>query len=106
MCDASDVAVGALLGQQKNKVFHSIYYASNTLDSTKANYTVTEREILALVFAFEKFRSYLEGTKIIVFTNHATIGYLFNKKQAKSRFIRWILILQEFDFDIKKYKSY
>ena len=62
MCDASDVAVGAVLGQRKNKVFHSIYYTSKTLDSIQANYTVTEKEMLALVFAFDKFRSYLAGT--------------------------------------------
>ncbi|XP_049375645.1 uncharacterized protein LOC125840720 [Solanum verrucosum] len=59
MCDASDVAVGVMFGQRKNKVFHSIYYASKTLDSTQVNYTVTENEMLALVFAFDKFRSYL-----------------------------------------------
>ncbi|XP_015170112.1 uncharacterized protein [Solanum tuberosum] len=85
MCDASDVAVGAVLGQRKNKVFHSIYYARKTLNYTQANYTVTEKEMLALVFAFDKFRSYLVATKVIVFTYHATIRYLFNKKDAKPR---------------------
>ena len=101
MCDASDVAVGAVLGQRKNKVFHSIYYASKTLDFAQANYTVTEKEMLALVFAFDKFRSYLVGTKVIVFTDHAAIRYLFNKKDTKPRLIRWILLLQEFDLEIK-----
>ena len=105
MCDASDFAVGAVLGQRKNKVFHSIYYASKTLDSTQANYTVIEKEMLALVFAFDKFRSYLVGTKVIVFTDHAAIRYLFNKKDAKPRLIRWILLLQEFDLEIKDRKG-
>ena len=105
MCDASNVAVGAVLGQRKNKVFHSIYYASKTLDSTQVNYTVTEKEMLALVFAFDKFRSYLIGTKVIVFTYHAAIRYLFNKKDAKPRLIRWILLLQEFDLEIKDRKG-
>ncbi|XP_049344141.1 uncharacterized protein LOC125808482 [Solanum verrucosum] len=85
ICDASDIEMGAVLGQRKNKVFHSIYYASKTLDSTQANYTVTEKEMLALVFAFDKFISYLVGTKVIVFTDHAAIRYLFNKKGAIPR---------------------
>ncbi|KAL5554623.1 hypothetical protein UlMin_042024 [Ulmus minor] len=64
MCDASDVAVGAVLGQKRNRVFHSIYYASKTLQGAQLNYTVTEKELLAVVFAFDKFRSYLVGTKL------------------------------------------
>jgi len=87
MCDASDVAVGAVLGQRKYKVFHSIYYVSKTLDSAQANYIVTEKEMLALVFAFDKFRSYLVSTKVIVYTDHAAIRYLFNKNEAKPRLI-------------------
>ncbi|XP_049360412.1 uncharacterized protein LOC125825111 [Solanum verrucosum] len=101
MCDASDVAVGAVLGQMKEKVFHSIYYASKTLDAAQTNYTVIKKEILALVYAFDKFRSYLVGTKVVVYTDHAAIRYLFNKKDAKPRLIRWILLLQEFDIEIK-----
>ena len=105
MCDASDAAVGAVLGQRKNKVFHSIYYASKTLDTTQMNYTVTEKEMLALVYAFDKFRSYLVGTSVIVYTDHAAIRYLFNKKDAKPRLIRWILLLQEFDLEVKDRKG-
>ncbi|KAL5548294.1 hypothetical protein UlMin_003525 [Ulmus minor] len=71
MCDASDVAVGAVLGQKRNRVFHSIYYASKTLQGAQLNYTVTEKELLAVVFAFDKFRSYLVGTKVIVYTDHS-----------------------------------
>ncbi|KAL4348910.1 hypothetical protein GQ457_17G010600 [Hibiscus cannabinus] len=63
MCDASDYAVGAVLGQRKGKIFHPIYYASKTLNDAQVNYTTTEKEMLAVIFAFDKFRSYLIGTK-------------------------------------------
>ncbi|XP_049391401.1 uncharacterized protein LOC125855708 [Solanum stenotomum] len=105
MCDASDIAVGAVFGQRKNKVFHSIYYASKTLDSTQTNYTVTKKEMMALMFTFDKFRSYLIGTKVIVFTDHAAIRYLFYQNDAKPRLIRWILLLLEFDLAIKDRKD-
>ncbi|KAI3714739.1 hypothetical protein L6452_21698 [Arctium lappa] len=100
MTDASDWAVGAVLGQRKNKIFHSIYYASKTLNEAQINYTTTEKELLAVVFAFEKFRSYLMGAKVIVHTDHAAIKYLISKKDAKPRLIRWVLLLQEFDLEI------
>ncbi|KAJ9541597.1 hypothetical protein OSB04_028103 [Centaurea solstitialis] len=100
MCDASDWAVGAVLGQRQNKIFHSIYYSSKTLNTAQINYTTTEKELLAVVFAFEKFRSYLMGTKVIVHTDHAAIKYLISKKDAKPRLIRWVLLLQEFDLEI------
>lgn len=105
MCDASDYAVGAVLGQRKNKVFHVIYYASRTLNDAQLNYTTTEKELLAIVYSFEKFRSYLLGTKVVVFTDHAAIRYLMSKKDAKPRLIRWILLLQEFDLEIKDRKG-
>ncbi|KAJ8770233.1 hypothetical protein K2173_011769 [Erythroxylum novogranatense] len=100
MCDASDYAVGAVLGQRYNKFFHSIYYASKTLNDAQLNYTTTEKELLAVVYAFEKFRSYLVGTKVKVFTDHSAIKYLIEKKDAKLRLIRWVLLLQEFDLEI------
>ncbi|XP_073061737.1 uncharacterized protein [Primulina eburnea] len=87
MCDASDYAVGAVLGQRKDKMFRAIYYASRTMDAAQQNYTTTEKEMLAVVFAFVKFRPYLIGTKVIVFTDHAAIRYLFAKKDAKARLI-------------------
>lgn len=83
MCNAIDIVVGVVLGQYKDKVLHSIYYANKTLDPAQYNYTVTEKEMLALVFAFDKFQSYLVGTKVMVFTNNPALRYLFNKKDAK-----------------------
>ncbi|KAK6149564.1 hypothetical protein DH2020_017089 [Rehmannia glutinosa] len=105
MCDASDFAVGAVLGQKREKLFRSIYYTSRTLDNAQQNYTTTEKEMLAIVFAFDKFRSYLIGTKTVVHTDHAAIKYLFDKKDAKPRLIRWILLLQEFDVEIRDRKG-
>ena len=85
--------VGAVLGQTKDKKLHAIYYASRTLDPAQMNYATTEKELLAVVFALDKFRSYLVGAKIIIYTDHAAIRYLLNKKDAKPRLIRWNLLL-------------
>ena len=87
MCDASDFAVGVVLGQCQGRIFHSIYYASKMLIDAQVNYTTIEKELLAVVFTFEKFRSYLVGTKVIVYTDHATIKYLIDKRDAKPRLI-------------------
>ncbi|GJX04980.1 reverse transcriptase domain-containing protein [Tanacetum coccineum] len=105
MCDASNFAVGAVLGQREEKHFRPIHFASKTLNNAQQNYTVTEKELLAVVFAFDKFRSYLVLLKIVVFTDHAAIKYLFSKQDAKPRLIRWILLLQEFDIEIKNKKG-
>ncbi|XP_076946738.1 uncharacterized protein LOC143618387 [Bidens hawaiensis] len=105
MCDASDFAVGAVLGQRKDKHFHPIYYASKTLNDAQENYTTTEKEFLAVVFAFDKFRSYLVLSKTIVYTDHAALRYLFAKKDAKPRLIRWILLLSEFNIEIRDKKG-
>ena len=105
MCDASDFAVGAVLGQKKDKLLNVVCYASRTLDKAQANYTTTEKELLAIVYAFDKFRSYLVGNKCIVYTDHAAIKYLLSKKEAKPRLIRWILLLQEFNIEIQDKKG-
>nr|GEU51132.1 reverse transcriptase domain-containing protein [Tanacetum cinerariifolium] len=100
MCDASDFAVGEVLGQRIEKHFRLIHYASKTMTEAEANYTTTEKEMLAVVYAFEKFRSYLIMNKSIVYIDHSALKYLFAKKDAKARLLRWILLLQEFDFKV------
>nr|GFA70663.1 reverse transcriptase domain-containing protein [Tanacetum cinerariifolium] len=98
MCDASNYAVGAVLGQRIEKHFRPIHYASKTMNQAETNYTTTEKEMLAVVYAFEKFRSYLIMNKSIVYSDHSALKYLFAKKDAKARLLHWILLLQEFDF--------
>ena len=105
MCDASDYAVGAVLGQTHDKKHHAISYASKTLTGPQLNYATTKKELLAIVFAIDKFRSYLVGAKVIVYTDHAALKYLLTKKDAKPRLIRWILLLQEFDLEIRDKKG-
>ncbi|KAM2016485.1 hypothetical protein ACFX16_046894 [Malus domestica] len=105
MCDAFDYALGAVLGQRKEKRPHVIYYASRTLNDAQLNYSTTKKELLAVVFALDKFRSYLLGTKVIIYTDHAALKYLFTKKEAKPRLIRWMLLFQEFDIEIRDKKG-
>nr|GFA53919.1 reverse transcriptase domain-containing protein [Tanacetum cinerariifolium]GFB36365.1 reverse transcriptase domain-containing protein [Tanacetum cinerariifolium] len=100
MCDASDYAIGAVLGQRVKKHFRPIHYASKTITQAETNYTTTEKEMLAVVYAFEKFRSYLIMNKSIVYTDHSALKYLFAKKDTKARLLCWILLLQEFDFKV------
>ena len=95
ICDASDFAMGAVLGQKDEKVFKAIYYDSKTFNEAQENYSTTEKEMLAIVFACENF----------IHTDHATIKYLMAKKEAKLRLIRWVLLLQEFDLEIKDKKG-
>nr|GFA34661.1 reverse transcriptase domain-containing protein [Tanacetum cinerariifolium] len=93
MCDASDFAIGAVLGQRHEKHFKPIHYASKTMNDTESNYTMTEKEMLAVVYAFEKFRSYLIMNKSIVYMDHSALKYLFAKKDAKARLLWWVLLL-------------
>nr|GEZ84416.1 reverse transcriptase domain-containing protein [Tanacetum cinerariifolium] len=109
MCDASDFAVGVVLGQRIEKHFRPIHYASKTMTQAKSNYTTTEKEMLAVVYAFKKFHSYLIMNKSIVYTVHSALKYIFSKKDAKARLLHWILLLQEFNFkviDIKGAENY
>nr|GEW87336.1 hypothetical protein [Tanacetum cinerariifolium] len=105
ICDASDFAIGAVLGKRHEKHFKPIHYVSKTMNDAETNYTTTEKEMLAVVYAFEKFRSYLIMNKSIVHTDHSALKYLFAKKDAKARLLRWVLLLQEFDFQVLDIKG-
>jgi hypothetical protein len=94
-----------VLGQSKDKKQYAISYASKTLIGPQLNYATTEKELLAVFFAIEKFRSYLVDAKFIVYTDHAALKYLLMKKDAKPRLIRWILLLQEFDLETRDKKG-
>nr|GEZ35489.1 DNA-directed DNA polymerase [Tanacetum cinerariifolium]GEZ60648.1 DNA-directed DNA polymerase [Tanacetum cinerariifolium] len=100
MCDASDFAIGAVLWQRHEKHFRPIHYASKPMTDAESNYTTTKKEMLAVVYAFEKFRSYLIMNKSIVHMDHSALKYLFAKKDAKERFLLWVLLLKEFDFKV------
>ena len=93
MCDVRDLAIGAVLGQRVEGKPYVVYYASKTLNEAQRNYTTTEKEILAVVYALDKFRAYLVGSNIIIFTNHLALKYLLTKQNAKARFIIWVLLL-------------
>nr|GEY22396.1 hypothetical protein [Tanacetum cinerariifolium] len=100
MCDARDYAIGAILGQRKSKHFQPIHYASKTMTEAQIHYAMTEKEMLAVVSAFEKFRPYLVLSKSIVYTDHSALKYFLNKQDAKPRLLHWVLLLQEFDITI------
>ena len=105
MCDASDYAIGAVLGQREDKKEFVIYYANKTLDSAQSNYTTMENEFLVVVFALEKFKSYIVGSPVTIFTDHAALKYLLSKQDTKPRLTRWILLCQEFNLNIKDKKG-
>ena len=101
MCDVSNYDMGANLGQRVGKQAHVIYYASKTLNPVQCNYSKIEKELLAVEFTLEKVQSYLLGSKVVVFLDHAALKYWLAKKEAKPRLIRWILLLHECDLEIK-----
>ncbi|GJS43358.1 reverse transcriptase domain-containing protein [Tanacetum coccineum] len=100
MCDAREFAIGAVLGQRHEKHFRPIHYASKIMSEGESHYTKTEKEMLAMVYAFEKFWSYLILNKSIVYTDHSALKYLFAKKDSKARLLWWVLLLQEFKFKV------
>lgn len=97
--------MGVVLGQRKDKDPYVIYYTSKTLNEAQINYSTTEKELLVVVFALNKFCSYLIRSPIVVFTDHAALKYLLTKQDVKARLIRWILLLQEFNLTIKDKKG-
>jgi len=84
MCDASDFAIDAVLGQRIDNRQHMIYYSSRTLNDAQQNYTTTEKKFLAAVSALEKFRPYLLGSKTVIFTDYSALKYLMTKKEGKA----------------------
>ncbi|GJZ90920.1 reverse transcriptase domain-containing protein [Tanacetum coccineum] len=101
----TNIKVKAILGKKEGRNFHPIYFASKTLNAAQQNYTITEKELMVVVFAFDKLRSYLVLSKTIVHIDHSALRHLFKKHDAKPRLICWILLLQEFDIEIKYRKG-
>ena len=93
------------MGQRLDKKPTAICYASKTLIEAQINYTTTEKELLTVVYALEKFWPYILESKIIIYTDHAALKYLLSKKEAKPRLIRWMMLLQEFNLEIKDKKG-
>ena len=92
-CDASDLAIGAVLRKREEGKPYVVYYASKTLYEAQRNYTTTGKELLAMVYALDKFCAYLVGSDIIIFTDHSALKYMLTKLNAKARLIRWVLLL-------------
>ena len=99
--DASNIAVGAMLAQNPTgKIDQPIAYASRLLSKAEKNYTTTEKEALAMVYAVNKFHHYLLGNRFIFYVDHLALQYLVNKPQVSSRLARWLLLFLEFDFKV------
>jgi hypothetical protein len=98
--DASDTAIGAVLGQEEDHLPYAIYFISKNMSPAELNYTVTEKEFLAVIYAINKFRHYITGYSTFFHTDHSVIKYLMNKPITNARVTRWLLLLQEFDITI------
>ncbi|CAB0040445.1 unnamed protein product [Trichogramma brassicae] len=98
--DASDYAVGAVLTQEYEDGEHPVYYVSRVLSRAEQRYTTTEKECLAVIWAIEKFRPYVEGSRFKVVTDHRALTWLRNFKDPQGRVARWAFKLMEYDFEI------
>ena len=99
--DASDTAIGAVLGKEEDKKPYAIYYIRKNLSPVELNYTVTEKEFLAVIYAVNKFRHYITRYPVVLYTDNSAIKYLENKRVTNGRLTRWLMLLQEFDITIK-----
>jgi hypothetical protein len=97
MCDARDYAIGAALGQRDGKNLNVIQYASQIFNNDQKKYATIEKEFLAIVFACDKFSSYIINSKVKIHTDHQALWHLLVKKDAKLRLIRWVLLLHEYE---------
>ena len=98
--NAFDIVVGDVLGQLEENKPYAIYYISKNLTPTELNYTITEKEFLAVVHVINKFGHYITGYQVFIHTNHAAIRFLMKKPVTNGRVTRWLLLLQEFDITI------
>lgn len=99
-CDASDYGLGAVLSQIQDGEERVICYLSRSLTKRERFYSTTQKECLAVLFAVEKLRPYLEGTKFTVVTDHWSLKWLHSIKDPMGRIARWSIRLQQYDFDV------
>ena len=100
LCEANHESVRVTLCQQDGDELNIIHHASRTLNDAQINYPLIEKEFFAVVFACEKFRSYITDSKVRVYTDRMGLKETLEKTDVKPRMIRWILLLQEFDLQI------
>ena len=98
--DASNTALGAVLGQRETQMPYAIYFISKNMSPAKVNYMVIEKELLVVVHAINKFRHYITRYQAFVHTDHSTIKFLMKKPVTNPRVTRWLLLLQEFNINI------
>jgi hypothetical protein len=98
--DASDITIGGVLGKKEDQQSHAIYFVSKNLSPVELNYTVTEKELLAVVHAINKFHHYITGYEVFVHTDHSSFRLLMNKPITNRRVTRWLLLLQEFNITV------
>ena len=98
--DAYNTTIGASLGQKEESLNYAIYFISKNLTPAELNYTVTEKEMLAIIHAVNKFRHYITGYEVFIHTDHSTIKYLMNKPITNGRVTRWLLLLHELNVTV------